>query len=211
MTPTEFEYLLIGAVVVMWVLVLIITYWLFSHNTIIEITYKNKSSVYQKNIRVKLRGNGYYSVNDFFKRKCLLNVNEVIIPEKCQDHRYLNDGGLPYISPKYTIFVILENSQYSVIPLDLKVTDVNEITDTKLSWYASTITNLFKETEPVIENMEIFKQYIIPMGLILLAIIVIIFFPKMMAAIEGNTGQVISATTDTLGDMVSKLLPGGGI
>ena len=216
-------YIIIGFITLMVCGFVWVFYWMNKNNIIIENSYysfgavvsdsircrKVKIEATEKNLR-KLITFGYSVIelqsdifiyrafNDFFGLR--------VMPFKYSEHNeyMLHNEGMPFVGPKFKLF--LWEKTPVTIPYEV---DTCIIKDTMISFLNVSKKELWTRTKPVMDAATIAKEILLPMGLILLGICVLIFFPKMYAAVSLQSSEGLKAAAGQLSGFVTNLIPVG--
>jgi len=136
----------------------------------------------------------YYKIWDIFSRQPLkLNPNNM-------KKYYIASEGLPIVGIK----TVLKLKVYRNKELGLKfyvpwkpshklVETEMDIENVMLAWTSSSRIELYEATKSEMSNQELMLKFVLPVGLIILAMACLIFYPKMYAAVM-DSGNAVAKT-----------------
>lgn len=216
MTPQIIIKIIIGIYAFLAAGFMYTAYWLVMNNIKINITRIKEGTPYSTSVRARIKDNRFYPINDMFGKKHIKNIKY----DKVKDTIIMNEG-FPYIGVKKVLFLRAtveeikdKKTKYDeVVNLESFIPSINvkksKITDTMISWLSTSKKELFLATEPKMTREQVMREIILPMGLVILTVMVLIFFPKIYMSIKAASSESMSGATSQLTSAISKLIPLG--
>lgn len=218
MTPQQMIQIIIGIYVFLGFGFIYTFYWLVKNNLAIKITMTREGTPYSRSIRGRIVNDKFYHVKDMFTKKALPNLDY----QRLKSYIIMNEG-FPFIGVKKALFLratiedvrdsdgIKHDEIIKYEPIEPTTKDLKEIkvTDTMISWLYTSKKELFTATEPKMTREEVMRDFILPMSLVILAVMVLIFFPKIYMSIKAASSEAMSGATGKLADAVTKFIPIG--
>ena len=192
----------------MWLFVIsifiFVIYWFKKNNILIQVTeFKNNVIVYSS-IRCRIKGNELYSFKDFLGKK------EIGINKDMYKDFLIKSEGLPVFGTNLILNVKRHKGKYFPYIIYLNENEQNVLVDDNMvAWVNEARNDLYKATELKISTQDQVIKFIVPIGIILLAISCLIFFPKMYEVVmETGNAAAKSAISDFTGTL-TKFIPKG--
>ena len=126
---------------------------------------------------------------------------------KHNDH-FMVFEGLPFLGCNKVLLLFKGDKEYLPVEPDFDILE-SKITDTMLSWVAVSRQELFENTKPKMSAADIAREVILPISIIILAVMCLIFFPKIYEQVTAATNAAISSSTGAIADTVNKFIPLG--
>ena len=193
-------------------------YWLMKNNLKINITMIREGTPYTISIRGRISNEKFYTIKDMFARREIPNLDYM----KMKESIIMNEG-FPFIGVNRVLFLkaTIEDVRCSegikhdeIIRYEPFIPTINnlkevKITDTMISWLYTSKKELFAATEQKMTREQIMRDFVLPMSLVILSVMVLIFFPKIYMSIKAASNQAINQATGKLTDAITKFIPLG--
>lgn len=171
--------------------------WFRKHKYLLQFSKKDGNTLILKSGRYRRINSNFYSITDIFKRKPF--AHNVIN----RDH-YIVTESTPIIGVQYTIKII-NNSSWQPVKID----DTPLINNILIGWLHTTRKELYESTKSEVSRGELLAKIILPIGLIILAMACLIFFPKIYESILTNGNAVANTALSQFSETVNKIVPIG--
>jgi len=178
--------------------------WFRKNKFIIQISELRNGAYVLRSKRYRVVNDKFYSLLDVWKKKPLKDVSY----EQVKHHVLINEGQ-PIIGVKYII-------KFSEVDGKLISWQPDFVNDTKpliknilMGWVDVTRAELYERTKPDLSKSEMLTKILLPMGLILLAICCLIFFPKIYESIIQHGNAVAESAVGRFTDTMDKIKPLG--
>ena len=145
----------------------------------------------------------FFKKFDFFKRG-----KQTYKYEDLKNYVMLCEGS--FLQPLYEINMTKVGNTYSAwLPLtEDKEKDI--IKNTAIVWIDQTRERLYEYTKQDTTNKDVLLKILLPLALIVLAMIMVIFFPKMYDAVSQGGHQAVSTAMSQWDTLLNKMIPAGG-
>jgi len=150
----------------------------------------------------------------FFKMFDIFKKNDLGIDyEKVQQYKFLLES-MPLIGAKLGLNILIEydNEGNKIIKSWLpkyELTDDELIINTTVVWIIQAREELMEYTKPDEKKADILMKILLPMGLIILAICMLVFFPKIYNTITSGGQMAVSTAVSGFNSIVDKMIPIG--
>ena len=218
MTPQQMIQIIIGMYVFLGFGFIYTFYWLMKNDFKINITLIREGTPFTISTRGRILKDKFYRIGDMFTKKPIPNMDY----QRLKDSIIMNEG-FPFIGVKKVLFLkakikdvvcgegikhdeIIKYEPF--IPTINNLTEI-KITDTMLSWLYTSKKELFAATEPKMTREQIMRDFVLPMSLVILAVMVLIFFPKIYMSIKAASSEAMGQATGKLTDAITKFIPLG--
>jgi len=115
----------------------------------------------------------------------------------------------PVIGIKRTIKARREGSTITAYSVATDVPKGAEIKQNMMSWIAAQRHELYEETKQELSKSELFAKLAVPLGMVVLAMACLIFFPKIYTTIMEQGNSAASAVGKALSEKIAEMIPGG--
>jgi hypothetical protein len=183
-------------------------YWLRKNDINVQITKGEEGVFMSSGGRYRIAKGQLYHMKDFFKKKPLISEEEI------KDYIIITEG-LPVIGVKKTLKLfngmINDDKEESLKPWfpvfndDIKP----ELLNSKIAFTETTRKDLYEATKLEMSKAEIMQKIVLPMGMLVLAIACLIFFPKIYAAIKSEGNIAIKTAISRFGELMEGFAPLG--
>lgn len=144
----------------------------------------------------------YYGMWDIFRRRPLY-INYA-------SQNQLVAESVPIVGVRTVIKVRKEGDMLNAYTPNLSVPEGSKTNINLMSWISEVRHELFEETKRQLTKAELFAQIAVPLGIIVLAMACLIFFPKIYAAIMQEGNKAVEVSSRSLGEVIKGMFPGGG-
>jgi hypothetical protein len=143
----------------------------------------------------------HYWIWDIFKRKPYI-VNNAQMNE-------IPAISMPIIGIKRIIYAYKDYNQVNAYSISTTIPHQCRVSLNLLSWIAESRKQLYEETKHQDTKAEMFAKIIIPMGMIILALACLVFFPKIYTAIMEQGNAAAQSVGQSLAEAVKQMTPLG--
>ena len=196
-------YIILGIeAVVVVALFIIVFYWMGIKNCVkLEISEYVDGVLMVSNYRGRAIENKFYSMRDLLKRQPL------IFEENLEEHMLATES-MPIIGVKKTIEAKRIKDKMIIWKHNNDLPS-GGFSNNIVAWTDSTRTELYESTKPEVSKADQIKKLLIPMGLFVVALACLIFFPKIYGAIMENGNIVAETAVNRFTETMNKFIPVG--
>jgi len=183
-------------------LVVFVFYWLKKNSVNLQICEYKEGIYMSTSIRGRFVRNKFYSIRDLFR------LHSFPLNKEDLGDYFLATESAPIIGVKTTIELKKIEDKY--VPWKhSKNIRKSGIDSNKVAWTESTRNELYESTKPEISKAEQFSKIILPIGLIILAIACLIFFPKIYNTIMEQSTKVAETAISRFTETMNRFIPIG--
>lgn len=208
LTMEQAIYIIVGTYSFLALMFAFTFYWMHKNSLEIKIAQFSDGATISKAGRYRFVKGKYYPIWDMFRRSPL----EGMTHHKLKDW-WINSEGLPLIGIKKTVYVYVstidqDKPEYVPFcpPLAEDLPDY-KITDTMLSFINSSMMDTWERTRPKMTAEEWAKQVFLPLGVMVLAALCLVFYPKIYESIKAQANPAIGVATGKLGELITGVIP----
>jgi len=170
-------------------------YWWNRYNTVLSKKQANDSALQYEKVR-------YYWMWDIFKRKPY-KVNNADCNEMVAE-------SMPIIGVRKVIRAEKQpNGEINAYSVSRDIPDSARISLNAISWISESRHELYEETKHIDSAKELFAKMAIPIGMVILALACLVFFPKIYTAIMEQGNAAASGVGQALADSIKEMIPKG--
>ncbi len=196
-------------IVLMWSFVLLVftfmIFWFRRNNISIRVAEEKNNLILFSFLRARESKGKYYLFKDWFSKKPIdLNVDD------CKNF-YITSESIPIFGVKKILNVKKIEDEGNILFVPYLIYNFESevlIDDNMVAWVNEARTDLYKSTELQLSTKDQIIRLIVPIGIILLAISCLIFFPKIYESVmqTGNAvaNSAISGWTQKLTEFIPK-------
>lgn len=182
-------------------------YWLWKNNINISVVENREGVNLYKSGRYRMTKHGLYPIRCFWAQPGkefpidILIFNEYVMVSE----------GLPLIGTKQTLKLKYDSIDTLYTPWLPPVNLPNEglVSNIRIVKIAALRQELWESTKSPLTRQELMMKLILPAGLIMLAIVMIIFFPKIYQALQGSNISNYEAAKDSIFNWLGQSKPPG--
>jgi hypothetical protein len=209
MTPMEqifmaiFLFFVIPIGGCIWVL-----WWLAINNVLVVITKEVEGVLMSRSFRARIKNEKIYPMSTFIRWRSKKVVD--VVWDDIKD-RFTVTESTPFIGVKSNIkFTDLGDNEGLVAWMPPKELDSKGvITNTRMVKIGTLRFELYESTKSQLTKEELFIKVLLPMGLIILAMAMLIFFPKIYEVIISNSTSAFETARSSVFDWLGQNKPVG--
>jgi len=175
--------------------------WYKKNNILLSIDEQKNGLLNNTTKRGRIINLQFYSILQFITTKSLFFRNPkkslyTFLPDNIKNNLMTIDA-IPILQPRKLLNVIfLEDGTYQLWKIPTKYDKKNVVNNLKIVKLRKLRKELWESTDNT-SNADLLYKLLLPMGMVLLAICCLIFFPKIYEAIMSNTVNALSAASDS--------------
>jgi hypothetical protein len=132
--------------------------------------------------------------------------------DQVKSYEYILES-MPFIGAKLGINILInndgKNKQYIAWLPKYELTEDELIINTNIVWCSQARTELLEYTKPDEKKVDILMKILLPMGLIILAICILVFFPKIYEVVTQGGQAAVQTAVSNFNSIVEQMIPKG--